>query len=294
MNLHHLELFYYVCRHGGISRAVRKMPYGIQQPAVSSQILELEEDLGTKLFERQPFRLTAAGQELYDFARPFFDQAESVAERLRSRGGPKLRIAGSEVVLRDYLPHVLDDLRRLHPTLRFGLRSGLQSDVESWLQAGETDMGITTLDSSPNPALQSLRITSLPLVLLVPRSLPFKTADAVWAKSPVGVPLICLPAQESVARRFHTGLKQRKVEWPTAIEASSLGLVTRYVANGYGVGVTVNLPDLTRHPKIRVLPLPDFEPIEIAALWKGPMTPLLADLHQAITRRARQLWPATA
>lgn len=59
MNIHHLELFYYVARHGGISSAVRQMPYGIQQPAVSSQILQLEKDLGVKLFERQPFRLAA-------------------------------------------------------------------------------------------------------------------------------------------------------------------------------------------------------------------------------------------
>ena len=58
MNVHHLELFYYVARYGGISRAVRRMPYGIQQPAVSSQLLLLEQDLGKKLFERIPFRLS--------------------------------------------------------------------------------------------------------------------------------------------------------------------------------------------------------------------------------------------
>ena len=45
MNIHHLELFYYVARYRGISRAVRNTPYGIQQPAVSSQILLLEQDL---------------------------------------------------------------------------------------------------------------------------------------------------------------------------------------------------------------------------------------------------------
>ncbi len=46
MNIHHLELFYYVARHGGISEAVRNMPYGIQQPAMSGQIIQLEEFLG--------------------------------------------------------------------------------------------------------------------------------------------------------------------------------------------------------------------------------------------------------
>ena len=61
MNIHHLELFYYVARFGGISEAVRNIPYGIQQPAVSGQILQLEEFLGVTLFQRRPFELTPAG-----------------------------------------------------------------------------------------------------------------------------------------------------------------------------------------------------------------------------------------
>src|SRR5215207_4137816 len=83
INVHHLELFYYVARHGGISSAVRHMPYGIQQPAVSAQILRLEKDLGAKLFERQPFRLTPAGKELMELADPFFSNLEAVAQRLK-------------------------------------------------------------------------------------------------------------------------------------------------------------------------------------------------------------------
>src|SRR5271170_744407 len=67
MNVHHLELFYYVAKHGGISEAVRNMPYGIQQPAVSGQISQLESFLGLTLFRRRPFSLTPGGQELFDF-----------------------------------------------------------------------------------------------------------------------------------------------------------------------------------------------------------------------------------
>jgi DNA-binding transcriptional LysR family regulator len=57
MNIHHLELFYYVARHGGIMPAVRNIPYGIQQPAVSGQVAQLEEDLDVTLFHRRPFSL---------------------------------------------------------------------------------------------------------------------------------------------------------------------------------------------------------------------------------------------
>jgi DNA-binding transcriptional LysR family regulator len=50
MNIHHLELFYHVARHGGISSAVRHMPYAIQQPAVSSQIRNARIVVGTNRF----------------------------------------------------------------------------------------------------------------------------------------------------------------------------------------------------------------------------------------------------
>jgi DNA-binding transcriptional LysR family regulator len=96
MNIHHLELFYYVARHGGISLGARKMPYGIQQPAVSSQILQLEQGLGVKLFERSPFKLTPAGAELFAFVQPFFGNLEAMTQRLRKQSVPLLRIGAVE------------------------------------------------------------------------------------------------------------------------------------------------------------------------------------------------------
>ena len=79
MNVHHLELFYFVARHGGIMPAVRNIPYGIQQPAVSAQVAQLEEFLGATLFQRRPFALTPAGEKLYDFISPFFSKLDAVA-----------------------------------------------------------------------------------------------------------------------------------------------------------------------------------------------------------------------
>ena len=91
MNLHHLELFYYVAKYEGITAAVRKMPYGIQQPAVSSQLQNLEGALGVKLFNRRPFALTPAGEELYDFVYPFFSRLGQMKERLTGEESHHLR-----------------------------------------------------------------------------------------------------------------------------------------------------------------------------------------------------------
>ena len=293
MNIHHLELFYYVARHGGISRAVRHIPYGIQQPAVSSQILLLEQDLGTKLFDRQPFRLTPDGEELYEFARPFFDQVGEIAVRFRERRAPKLRIAGSEVVLRDYLPTIIREMRTKHPGLRLGLRSGYQAEIESWLQSGQIDVAVTFMDRRPQAGLKSQSIVKLPLVLLVPKSSGIKSAAHFWAQDRIEEPLICLPSTESVSRLFQQGLKRLRVDWPTAIEASSAGLVTRYVVNGYGVGVSVQVPDLVGHPRVRVLPLTGFDPVEVVGLWRPPVNPLTTTLLAMVGQRARELWPQT-
>src|SRR5207253_4073666 len=102
MNIHHLELFYFVAKHGGIAAAVRNIPYGIQQPAVSGQIAKLEEHLGVKLFDRRPFALSPAGAELFEFIRPFFENLDAIAEKIRRDASPQLRIAAPSVALRDY------------------------------------------------------------------------------------------------------------------------------------------------------------------------------------------------
>ena len=98
MNIHHLELFYYVAKHEGISGAVRNMPYGIQQPAVSAQVIQLENDLGITLFQRRPFELTAAGEELYGFIAPFFEGLEEVSQKIRGGVAQTIRIAASTTV----------------------------------------------------------------------------------------------------------------------------------------------------------------------------------------------------
>ena len=96
MNVHHLELFYYVAKYGGISEAVRNIPYGIQQPAMSGQVIQLEEFLGITLFQRRPFALTASAPATNRPSRNFSRRSAMVCLRranlpsARSRGAVRL------------------------------------------------------------------------------------------------------------------------------------------------------------------------------------------------------------
>src|SRR6516162_8072366 len=124
MNIHHLELFYYVARHGGITEAVRNIPYGIQQPAVSGQVAQLEEYLGVLLFQRRPFALTPAGEKLYKFIAPFFSNLDTVANELQGGKARQIRIGASTIVLRDHLPDFFRNVRKKFPNLKIALKEG--------------------------------------------------------------------------------------------------------------------------------------------------------------------------
>ena len=68
----------------------------------------------------------------------------------------------------------------------------------------------------------------------------------------------------------------------------------QYVANGYGLGVTVNAPETVRHAGVRMLPLEGFDPLDVAALWHGKPSPLLKALLEEGQRYVRATWPAWA
>ena len=285
MNVHHLELFYYVAQYQGISEAVRNIPYGIQQPAVSGQIIALEDFLGVKLFQRRPFILSQAGQELFEFIKPFFSNLEGMTKKLQDGTAHHIRIGASEVVLRDHVPHFIGQVKKKFPKMRLTLREGYQPQIEAWLEREELDLGVTLIGDNPPPGIQSMPLLSLPLMLLVPKSSRFKSADEILLQDKIDSALINLPANEAITKNFQKGLAQRGVDWFPSIEVSSLHLIETYVANGHGIGLFAQIPITKLHKEIRMLPLPDFPPVSFGALWKGRPTPIMqAFLDEARVR----------
>jgi DNA-binding transcriptional LysR family regulator len=289
MNVHHLELFYYVAKHGGISEAARRMPYGIQQPAISGQVIQLEQYLGVTLFQRRPFALTAAGEELYRFIEPFFGQIEAVAQKLQGGTAHNIRIGASEIVLREHLPVLTQFVRAQFPKLKFTLREGYQPQIEGWLERQEIDLGLTVLGERQIAGITVEPLLELSLVLIVPRKSRFRSAEELWKLDHIEEALITLPAYEAVCRNFQQGLSRKGIDWFPSIEVSSLKLIETYVANGFGIGLFLDIPNghLDRH--VRSLPLPDFAPVTFGALWRGRATPLIEAFLATVRGRAKQL-----
>jgi len=282
-------LFFYVAKHGGIMPAVRNIPYGIQQPAVSAQVAQLEEFLGVTLFQRRPFALTVEGEKLYQFIQPFFANLDKIAGELQGGQLRHVRIGASTIVLRDHLPGLLQGVQRKFPGLKVSLREGYRAHLESLLQRDEIDLAVTLIEKKPSPGFNSLTLLELPMVLLVEKNSRIKSAEELWARDKVNEPLICLPVSESLSKNFLQQLNELGVDWFPSIEASSVDLVETYVANGLGIGMSVAIPKKPLSANVRALPLPGFPPVVIGALWRGRTTPLLQAFFDELKLRAKQL-----
>jgi DNA-binding transcriptional LysR family regulator len=283
MNIHYLELFYFVAKYGGIAAAVRNIPYGIQQPAVSGQIAKLEESLGTKLFRRRPFALSPAGAELFEFIKPFFDNIEIVAEKLRQNSTPQLRIAAPTIVLHDYVPEILKRVREKFPAFRLYLHEGGRSEAERLLLARDVDLAITVIEKKPRAGIQVRPLLELPLILLIRRKSKIARAEELWKLDKIEETLISFPRTDPIHATFQRGLERIGVEWFCGIEVNSARLIERYVAGGYGIGLAVAVPGFKPAAGVRVIRLPNFPPVVVGAVWSGKLSniskQLLADLE---------------
>ncbi len=276
MNIHHLELFYFVAKFEGITAAVRKMPYGIQQPAVSGQLIQLEEKLGVRLFNRRPFALTPAGEEMYDFIYPFFSRLGDLEEKLRGEEGRRLRLAATGSALRSHLPDVLERLKEEEPQLRLSLQEVAPSEVHGLITSQQVDVAIGVLGGKLSEGLKSEVLLKIPCVLWVPAESKAKCWQEFLMKDPnskngmIGKEaLIGLPAHEVLQQLFQREFDRRDVNWPTSVEVNSTDLVRDFVLRGFGLGIGVFIPGLQPPKGVKPLPMKGFPPLVIGAMYQG-------------------------
>ncbi len=286
-NLHYLELFYYLARHRGVSEAARRMPYGLQPSTISRQVAQLEEQVGSTLFERRPFALTPAGKQLYGFVREFFDQLPTMADTLRSDRPLTLRVGGAPVALREYLPPVFREIRQTFPEMHLVLKEGLPAQIGEWLAKGAIDLAITILEENIPEQYVTEPLVRLPFVLLVPARSSLRNVASVWRRPQSTPVLVGPPHDDAISRAFRKGLMGRGVQWPVGLEVNSLELVETLVLDGFGVGLSVQVPGRKLRAGLRALPFRDFPPLQVGMIWQRRPHPAVEALASALRKQAR-------
>ena len=139
------------------------------------------------------------------------------------------------------------------------------------------------------PPIQSCTLLRVPLVLVVPKRSALRSLKDLFREGAPSQSLISLPPHEVIAKHFHAGLKKMKLAWTPSIEVTSLELIELYAALGFGIGLSLALPNRRPRAGLRALPLRGFSPLTVAALWVGNLSDLSATFLADINKLARQL-----
>jgi len=176
-----LRYFEYVARFGSIQEAARRMH--VAASAVNRQILKLEEELGTDLFERSPrgMRLTVAGQALVVDARRWLAEAErtrGTIDAVRGLRAGHVRIATMECLAQEFLPPILAAFRSRHPAVSFEIHVHGTAHCMAELDAGEVDLALA-FDPPTSTARREVWSRSWPLGAVVRVGHPLAALGAV-------------------------------------------------------------------------------------------------------------------
>lgn len=231
MQLNRLEGFFHVARQRGYARAARAFPYPITQPAVHQQVKKLEQELGVTLFERvakDEVRLTAAGERLYAFCAPFFEEADAVADAIKSeRFGGVLRVDTSGLVLRQLFPPWLRALRSARADIHVDVEEVALPDLAR-LKSGATHLVVDYFDTAP-AGFESRKVAISHAWLVLPADCdPNRLRGEAFVSYHPSLPHYALQ-MDAVQRHFGTPSR--------TISASSVDAILAFVSAGLGFSV---------------------------------------------------------
>lgn len=232
------KVFYHVARYQNITLAAKALY--LTQPTVSHYILELEKELGCKLFTRfkKGVRLTREGSILYGHIAKAYaeiDRGETDLMAYLEQGQSVIKIGASETTMRGYLLSRLGRYKTKYPHTKFQVRNTTGKQVEAQLKEGSIDLAVM---ATPYP-FHDISVTTLAefsmAVIAGPSCKPF--ADSPMTLQQLsGFPLIALEQGTSGRYYMDTLFAAHGVPLRPDIELSTADLITPMAMQNIGIG----------------------------------------------------------
>jgi DNA-binding transcriptional LysR family regulator len=273
IEIRHLRYFQAVAEELHFGRAAARL--AIAQPALSRQIQQIEQELGTPLLRRTQRRveLLPAGALLLERSRAIQQElARAVSDVRRTGTGELGRLAVGFIHSSTYglLPSIIGRFRQLYPGIELELHEMPITVQHAALLRGTIDVGLLRVQPAP-PELEVVPVMPDPFLLAVPASHPLAARTRVRLRSVAEEPFVMFT--KSDAPLFHdrvealcrqAGFAPRVVQHATQIH-TVVGLV------GAGLGLAV-VPASGRnlHPRqVRFVQIADkAEPVHVALAWR--------------------------
>lgn len=261
-----LLAFIKVIESGNLTRAAEQV--GLAQPSLTKRLKLLEEEYGTKLFERRPHGMvpTEFGNTLYQHAKRIEQQHLQAAEAISARRSGHLDIirVGAGPVIRSYF------MRPLYEALReefSGLRLEFRNDVHlrnlPFLRNGQLDIVFGAIaDDREEDGIETFPIVNSTLGMLAHEHHPLFKKKSINAHDLVEVPWIHYSdggLASKMVQGYYTrhGLKAPDYEVKTTSLEFGLEMVS---SEKFIMPATIELTNAFKLLRIEALPLE--EPID--------------------------------
>jgi DNA-binding transcriptional LysR family regulator len=237
MDFDQLETFLEVARHTSFSRAAEKRFR--TQPAISSQIRSLEEEVGARLFDRSGGKvaLTAAGKLFQQYAEQTLDARKTMlitlAEMERVPRG-EIVVGANEGTCLHILPEVFAEFKKLYPNVGVQISRLERAKIMESIIDNSVDFGVVSAPVD-DKRLTVVNIHRDELVIIAPPGHSLSRMKQAAIADVVPFPLL-LPkigrTRDALENLFH----DRHLKPKISMELDSSELLKRFVAADVGIG----------------------------------------------------------
>ena len=238
MNLDQIRNFYEVAVHRSFTLAAEKLFR--TQPAISTQVRMLEEELGEKLFDRigKKVCLTQAGELLFGYAERLLrlhDEAKLAITELNTSPRGKLLIGANEATCLYVLPQLFALFKEKYPEVQISIYRNFSKKVVDKILENQLDFGIVTLPV-PEHDLHVKPIAEDELWLITSPSHPLAVQPSVVLEDVVSHPFIFHKAGTTRERLVkHLGPLWEKMN--ISMELASIETIKKFVSIGMGISI---------------------------------------------------------
>lgn len=219
---------------GSLSKVA--LAYGTSQPQVSRRIGELERECGGRLFQRtgRGVVLTEFGQRIAPKVRAWLASTEQLANDIRATAGKpigRVRLGILPSAADPLVSTLYYRLRERYPLVQLSVREGQGAQLETWLEEGSLDLAIL-FRHNPTPKDGDVYLADAPTYLVGAVGAQLTSRQTVPFSALDGLPLVLFCRPNSWRDWLEQLAAEHGITLNVAMEADSLGLQTRIVADG--------------------------------------------------------------
>ena len=233
---------YFFAREKSLSAASKKL--FVSQSAVSQSIKQIENALGTKLFDRKSrgVELTAEGKLLFEYADGAYTLLENAMTKFDDMKKLKfgsIKIGASDTVSALILTDVLKEFHIKYPDINLRLINHTTGQLLNELRLGEIDIAFVTLPLRQTQGLKIREITEINDCYVVSGKYSALARRTINLKELENQPVMMLDKNSSSRLFLDEFLQSKGININPCFELASIDLLAKFAEIGIGVSAVI-------------------------------------------------------